>query len=130
ALLPVGLQAAQHATGLVLLLDHELGVADRARLRHRLVPRHEVALLLGPVRAAVERLAAPRPLLGDEPAAARPRALDAQRDRLGGLALGVLGAGQERAKPAALDGHRRAADLADLVGGLRRHLLPGAVEVL
>src|ERR1043165_3704410 len=108
-LLPVTLQAPQHYAALALLLDHELGVADRARLRDRLVPRHEGALLLRPVRAAVERLAAPRSLLGDEPAAARPRALHAERDRLGGLALRVLGARQERAEPAALDRHRRAA---------------------
>src|ERR1044071_8993335 len=130
ALLPVTLQAPQHYAALVLLLHHELRVADRTRLRNRLVPRDEVALLLRPVRAAVERLAAPRPLLGDEPAAALPRAPDAERDRLSGLALGVLGARQERAEAAALDRHRRAAGLAHLVGGLRRDLLPGAVEVL
>src|ERR1043165_836760 len=47
ALLPVALEAAQHDALAVLFLDDELGVADRARLRHRPVPRDEVALLLG-----------------------------------------------------------------------------------
>src|SRR6185312_1195412 len=37
---------------------------------------------------------------------------------------------QEAAEPAALDGHRRAARLADLIGRLRRNLLPRPVEVL
>src|SRR5688500_18238808 len=75
ALAPVALHAPQRDAALRLLLEHELRVARRARLRHGLVPRDEVALLLRPVRAAVERLAAPRPLLGDEAAAPRPRAL-------------------------------------------------------
>src|SRR5207302_8872243 len=107
-----------------------LRVADRAGLRDRLVPRDEVARLLRPVAAAVERLAAARPLLGDEPAAARARALDAERDRLGRLALGVARTREEAAEPAALDRHRRAARLAHLVGGLDRDLLPRPVEVL
>src|SRR5207253_10993726 len=95
-----------------------------------LVPRHEVTAFLRPVRAAVERLAAPRTLLGDEAAAAGARALHAKRDRLGRLAVGVARAREEAAEPAALHRHRRAARLALLVGGLRRDLLPRAVEVL
>src|SRR5205085_2107012 len=85
SLFPVALEATQRHAALVLLAHHELRVADRARLRDRLVPCDEVALLLRPVAAAVERLAAARSLLGDEPAAPRARALDAERDRLGRL---------------------------------------------
>src|SRR3569623_1237625 len=128
--LPIALHAAECDAALGLLLEDELRRAGRARLLDGLVPRDEVALLLRPVRAAVERLAAPRPLLRDVPAAARLRALHAERDRLGRLAVRVARAREERAEPAALDGHRRAAGLADLGGRLRRHLLPGAVEVL
>src|SRR3954469_6346262 len=130
ALLPVALHAAERDAALVLLLEDELRVADRARLRDRLVPPDEVALLVRPVRAAVERLAATRSLLGDVAAATGPRALHAERDRLGRLALGVLRAREEAAEPSALHRHRRAAGLADLIGGLRRDLLPRTIEVL
>src|SRR5262245_5129160 len=89
ALFPVALEAAQRDAALVLFLDDELRVADRARLRHRLVPRDEVTLLLRPVRAAVERLAAARALLGDVATAAGPRALHAERACLRRRALGI-----------------------------------------
>src|SRR3569623_2999146 len=128
--LPIALLAAERDAALGLLLEDELRVAGRARLRDGLVPRDEVALLLRLVRAAVERLAAARPLLGDEATAAGLRALPTERDRLRRLALGVARAREERAEPTALDGHRGATRLAHLVGGLRRDLLPRAVEVL
>src|SRR5579863_1055686 len=46
---PVALHAAQRDAALGLLLEHELGLADRARLRDRAIPRDEVTALLRPV---------------------------------------------------------------------------------
>src|SRR5205814_817549 len=115
---------AAHARALaVLALDQERGAALRALLGDRPIPQHEVAPGLAVVGAAVERLAAARPLLRQEPAAARPWTVHPERDRLGGLAVGIARAREELPEPAALDLHRRAARRAFLVGGdLRRDL--------
>src|SRR5688572_5011913 len=101
-----------------LALDQERRAAARAGLGDRQVPGHEVALRLGVVRAAVEGLAAPRPLGREVAAAALLGAGDADRHRLGPLALRVARAGEELAEAAALHQHLGATDVALLVGGL------------
>src|SRR5215470_14784945 len=111
-------QALDRRPAAELLLHQERRLAARARLGDRQIPRHEVALGLGVVRAAVEHLAAPRPLGGEEPAAALLGAGDADRHRLGPRALGVTRAGEELAEAAALDLHLGPAHIALLVGRL------------
>src|SRR4029079_12194398 len=76
--------AAQHEPLLRLLLDHERRTAARAWREPRAIPHGERAV--GIARTAVERLAAPRPPLGDLALPALG-ARDAERERLGEVAL-------------------------------------------
>src|SRR5688572_10721093 len=95
-------------------LGDEWGAALGAGLSHRARPHREGAL--GVVRARVEGLA---PLAAplDQLAAVLGTG-DAERHRLGGLALGIARAGHELSEAAVLDHHRLAAGRAELVGGL------------
>src|SRR5690349_14112294 len=76
------------------ILEHALGdersPALRARLVDRPLPDHELAIRI--CGAAEERAALARAALDNLPGAAGLRARDAERDRLGRLALRVAGA--------------------------------------
>src|SRR5262249_11678817 len=107
--------------GLGLLLFHSDKAAIGTRDGYRTVPHRKVAVR---VAGAAEEIATlPRAALGDVTLAALG-AGDAERHGSRVLALGKPRAGQEFAEPAGLDDHRRAALLADLVGGFVGHLVP------
>src|SRR5262249_2765530 len=97
-------------------LGDEAGPAPGARLGDRPLPQHELAV--GIRRAPVEGPAPLRASLEQLARVAGRRAGDAQRDGLGGLAVGVARARDELAEAAVFDHHRLAARRADLVGGL------------
>src|SRR5262245_44746170 len=105
---PGDLAATAHA------LRDEGRSALGTRLRHRARPHRERAL--GIVGARVERLAALAPALHE--LAAVLGTGDAQRHRLGRLALRVARARHEFAEAPVLDHHRLAAGRAGLVGRL------------
>src|SRR4029077_21189411 len=105
---------ARDPFGLGLLLLHPDEPTARAGDRDRAVPRRVIALR---VAQAAEEVA---PLPGAalrQVAHTALGALHAQRHGPGVLARGELGAGEELAVAPRLDHHRRAALLADLVGG-------------
>ena len=85
-------------------LGDERGAALRARLGHRALPDHELAVRIR--RAAEEDAALARATLDQLARAARLRARDAEGDRLGRLALRVAGARDELAEAPVLDHHR------------------------
>src|SRR5688572_29398630 len=115
------------AGDLVVLGEDQQVAAGRAALAGRLRPHGEVAG--GVARAGVEVAALAGALL-DDVALLALRALGARQllDLLRVLALGIFGAGEERAEASALHHHRGAAGLADLADGLfLRRVLRGLV---
>src|SRR5437762_1834478 len=112
--------ACRFSRRLGLDLFHPDEAAVRTRDHDRLIPRGIIAIRVA--QATVEGAPALGATLG-EVADATLGALDAERDGLRVLALGVAGAGQEFAEAARLDDHGRAAFLADLVGRAIRHLV-------
>src|SRR5690606_13465120 len=97
---------------------HQKGMfAERAGLRHRLLPDLEVTL--GVVRAAVEGFAALLLRSDFDDVALALGAGNAERHRLGVLALRVAAAGQEGPVASRLDHHRALALVALVVGELR-----------
>src|SRR5881398_535654 len=111
---------ARDPFGLGLLLFHPDEPAARAGDRDRAVPRGVVALRVAQAPEEVPSL--PRAALR-QVAHAALRALHPQRHGSRVLARGEPGAGEELAVAPRLDHHRRAALLADLIGGLVRHLV-------
>src|SRR5262249_10977860 len=108
--LGAALEAAQRESLLLgLLLDQERGLAGRARRGPRPIPRRELALRI-PI-ASVEGLAAPRAALG-QLALLAFRALDAERHRLGELALRPPAARNEPAVRTVAHHQRRPAQVA------------------
>src|SRR5262249_28219517 len=107
--------AALHAPPARDPLRQERRRALGARLRHRALPQHELAV--GVRRAAEERPPLARAPLDQLPLLAL-RTGDAERDGLSRLALRVPGARDELAEAAVLDDHRAATGGARLVGGL------------
>src|SRR5215831_19010389 len=108
----------QHALG------DEGGPALRARLVDRAAPDYELAVRVR--RAAEEGPALARAPLDQLARAARLGARDAERHRLGRLALRIAGARDELAEAPVLDDHRLAAGRAILV----RRLVLGATAAV
>src|SRR5262245_16718267 len=109
-------------------LRHEGRAALRARLGHRAGPERELASRV--VAAREEGLAPPRPPLHELSSASRLGTGDAERDRLGGLAVRIARARDELPEAPVLDHHRLAAGRADLVGRLVGGLLAAAAQIL
>src|SRR5207249_1293465 len=117
-------RAAADDAALQRPLGDEGGPALRARLGHRPPPDDELAVRVG--GAAEEGAALARAALDQLSRAAGLGARDAERDRLGRLALRIAGAGDELAEAPVLDDHRLAARRAILV---RRLVLGAAAAV-
>src|SRR5947207_1647352 len=115
-----GSALARDPLGLGLLLLHPDEPAARAGDRDRAVPGRVVALRVAQAPEEVSSL--PGAALR-EVAHSALRAFHAQRHGPRVLARGELGAGEELAVAPRLDHHRRAALLADLVGGPVGHLV-------
>ena len=95
--------------------NEELGAAGWAGLVDRTIPQGKLTGWI--LTARKEGTSLPRALLHEVSATAWLRALHTQRERLGGLALRIGGAGDKLSKPPGLDDHRTAALLAFLIRG-------------
>src|SRR5438552_4396176 len=109
-------------------LGRERRRAPGTGLPHRARPKRELASRV--VRAREEGLAALGAPLHELPSAARLGTVDAERQGLGRLAVGIARAGDELAEPSVLDHHRLPARRAGLVRRLVGRLLASATQVL